>query len=49
MLPLHRIGELLRDSEAAYAGQAYCLAPARFAAPLTPVCWPPHFPQADQR
>jgi len=40
-----RIGELLLDSEAAYAGQGYCLALARFATPadasLLAVTWPP--------
>ena len=48
-----RIGELLLDSEAAYAGQGYCLALARFATPadasLLAAYLATYLPQADKR
>jgi len=44
-----RIGELLLDSEAAYAGQGYCLALARFATPPTPASWPPTWPPTSRK
>jgi Family of unknown function (DUF6000) len=48
-----RIGELLLDSEAAYAGQGYCIALARFATPadasLLAAYLATYLPQADKR
>jgi Family of unknown function (DUF6000) len=48
-----RIGELLLDSEAAYAGQGYCLALARFATPadasLLAAYLATYLPQPDKR